>query len=197
MKAAVRRRHRADAGPATAPTWIVAEPVRRWMRTPVTTIGPETTVREAAALMRAGALHHLPVVDARARLVGIVTDRDLRQVVFDAAVAERLPGEAARLGDLPVHDVMTWGVVTVTPGTDLRAAAALMRERRLGALPVVDGGRVVGVLTEHDLVGALVTVLRERVGHPAPTAGEPQGEYDFGFLPPAVVEPGRNAGGVD
>jgi acetoin utilization protein AcuB len=197
MRATARPRRRRDAGPEDAATWIVAEPVRRWMRTPVTTIGAGTTVREAAALMRTGALHHLPVVDARGRLVGIVTDRDLRQVVFDAAVAARLPASAARLGDLPVRDVMTWGVVTVTPATDLRAAAALMRERRLGALPVVEGGRVVGMLTEHDLVGALVRVLRERVGHPTAVAAEPGGEYDLGFLPPDGVDPSRNAGVVD
>lgn len=186
------RRRRQAAGPGPT-SWIVAEPVRRWMRAPVTTIGAETTVREAVALMREQAISHLPVVDGRGRLLGIVTDRDLRQVVFDAAVRGRLGEESDRLGDLPVREVMTWGVVSVTPATDLRAAAALMRERRLGALPVVDRARLVGILTEHDLCGALVAFMRERVGRPEPTAGDASGDYDFGFVAPGV-DPGRNAG---
>jgi CBS-domain-containing membrane protein len=88
---------------------------------------------------------------------------------------------------------MTWGVVTVTPATDLRAATALMRERRLGALPVVEGTRLVGMLTEHDLFGALLAMMRERVGYPEPAAGDAGGDYDFGFIPPGA-DPGWNAG---
>jgi acetoin utilization protein AcuB len=174
-------------------SWIVAEPVGRWMRAPVATIAAESPVREAAALMRGRAIRHLPVVDDQGRLIGIVTDRDLRQVVFDAAVRERLPLEAESLGELPVRAVMTWSVVTVTPATDLRAAAALMRERRLGALPVVEGGLLVGMLTERDLLAALLAVLRERVGHPAPATGAPGEDYDFGFVLPDD-DRNRNAG---
>ena len=182
MKTRTRPRRRA-AGPGSS-AWIVAEPIRRWMRQPVTTIEAETSVRRAAALMREGAIRHLPVVDGRGRLIGIVTDRDLRQVVFDAALRERLGTNADQLGNLPVREVMTWGVVTVTPATDLRAAAALMRERRLGALPVVEGSRLVGMLTEDDLVAALVAFLRERVGGPAPVPGDGGGDYDFGIVAP-------------
>jgi CBS domain-containing protein len=173
-------------------SWIVAEPVGRWMRAPVATIAAESSVREAAALMRERAIRHLPVIDDQGRLIGIVTDRDLRQVIFDAAVRERLPQEAEALGALPVRAVMTWSVVTVTPATDLRAAAALMRERRLGALPVVENGHLVGMLTERDLVAALVVLLRERVGHPAPATNAP-GDYDFGFVLPDD-DRNRNAG---
>jgi acetoin utilization protein AcuB len=192
MKTTPRSRRRAAADLRSA-SWIVAEPVRRWMREPVTTIGAEAPVREAVARMREQAIRHLPVVAGRGRLIGIVTDRDLRQVVFDAAVGGRLGDEAAGLGELPVREVMTWGVVTVTPRTDLRTAAALMRERRMGALPVVEGARLVGMLTEHDLLAALVALMRERVGHPAPATGDAGGDYDFGFVPPDA-DPGRNAG---
>jgi acetoin utilization protein AcuB len=185
------RRPPVEPGPTA---WIVDEPVRGWMRAPVVTIGGETSVADAAALMRERAIRHVPVVDADGRLIGIVTDRDLRQVVFDAAMRGRLDADAPRLGALPVREVMTWGVVTITPATDLRAAAALMRERRLGALPVVDDGRLVGMLTEHDLLAALAAVLRERVGRPAAAAGGSSGDYDFGFVVPDI--PG-NSGVVD
>jgi acetoin utilization protein AcuB len=192
MKTRARSRRAADRGSAS---WIVAEPVRRWMRQPATTIGADTAVRDAGALMREHGIHHLPVVDGRGRLLGIVTDRDLRQVVFDAAVRGRLGEAADRLGDLPVRDVMTWGVMTSRTATDLRAAAALMRERRLGALPVVDGARLVGMLTEHDLVAALLALLRERVAGPGPADRASRDEYDFGFVPPANADPWLDGSG--
>jgi acetoin utilization protein AcuB len=157
----------------TPPIWIAPMPVECWMRRPVVTIGVDTSVNEAVALMRTRGIRHLPVLDAGDRLVGIVTDRDLRQVF----VAEDEPPR-----ELPVREVMTWGVVTVRPGADLREAASIMRERRLGALPVVDGrGQVVGVLTERDLIDALQAVLRERVVRPRPAAADGGGRYDPGI----------------
>lgn len=159
-------------------------PVRRFMRKPVVAIGADASVHEATALMRERRIQHLPVLDARKRLVGIVTDRDLRQVVLDVAIG-RVGDDTERLGDLGVREVMTWGVVTVTPATDLRAAARVMREQRLGALPVVDpaGHVVVGILTERDLLDALQALLRERLVSPRPAAGEPRGTYDPGVEP--------------
>jgi acetoin utilization protein AcuB len=175
----------ASRGAHVPAAWIAPMPVRRWMRQPVVTINAGASVGEATTLMRERGIRHLPVLDARKRLVGIVTDRDLRQVVLDVAIG-RVGEETERLGDLGVREVMTWGVVTVTAATDLREAARVMREQRLGALPVVDAaGHVVGILTEHDLLDALQALLRERLVSPAPAAGEPGGTYDPGLgLPP-------------
>ena len=163
------------------PAWLAAVPVRRWMKQPVATIGPRTALRDAVALMRERGIRHLPVLDGAQRLIGIVTDRDLRQVMFDVALGG-VDEHAARHGDLPVREVMTWGVVTVTPATDLREAIAVMRERRLGALPVVDAAaHVVGMLTERDLLDALHTLLRERVVHPRPFAATLGGPDEAGL----------------
>ena len=82
-----------------APAWIASVPVRRWMKQPVVTIGAGASVREAVALMRERGIRHLPVLDADERLIGIVTDRDLRQVMFDVAIG-RVDEDTARLGDL-------------------------------------------------------------------------------------------------
>jgi CBS domain-containing protein len=162
------------------PAWIATMPVERWMQHPVVTIGLDTPVDEAVAIMRERGIRHLPVLDAANRLVGIVTDRDLRQVVLDIAVRDVGDDEASVA--LPVREVMTWGVVTVRPAADLREAARIMRERRLGALPVVDAdGQVVGILTERDLINALQAVLRERVIRPTPTTAGPSGVYDPGI----------------
>lgn len=181
-------------GPAA---WIEPAPVRRWMQQPVVTIGVAASVREAAALMREREIRHLPVLDARERLVGIVTDRDLRQVILDVAIG-RVGADAEQAGDLGLREVMTWGVVTVTPATDLREAARVMREQRLGALPVVDeAGHVLGILTERDLIDALQALLRERLVSPSPVAGEPGGTYDLGFEPPPDADPLRDSVALD
>jgi acetoin utilization protein AcuB len=166
------------------------------MRQPVITLAAGAPVREAVALMRERKIRHLPVLDADRRLIGIVTDRDLRQVTFDVAIG-RADEAAARLGELPVRDVMTWSVVTVGPRTELREAVALMRERRLGALPVVDEQtRVVGILTERDLLEALQTLLRERVVTPRPAAG-PSGERERGAEPPPNADPWHDTAALD
>jgi acetoin utilization protein AcuB len=184
----------APRSPGATPlaVWIVGEPVRTWMRQAVVTVGTKTPLHEVAALMRERHIRHLPVVDESRRLVGIVTDRDLRQVVFDAAIRDRLGPDAAKLGELPVQEVMTWGVISVGPATDLREAATIMRERRLGSLPVVEDGRVVGILTETDMLSALQALLGARVAGPAPAAGGQPGDYDFGFPLPPPGEPWRN-----
>lgn len=179
------------------PAWIASEPVRRWMRQPVITIDAGAPVQEAVALMRERGIRHLPVLDTGKRLVGIVTDRDLRQVMFDVAIG-RMDEDTVRLGDLRVREVMTWSVVTVTPATDLREAIGVMRERRLGALPVVDqAAHVVGILTERDLLDALHALLRERVVHPSPAPDASGGTYDPGLERPPEADPWQNSFALD
>lgn len=132
------------------------------MTQPVVTIARTATVETAWKTMKARKIRHLPVVDADGRLVGIVTDRDLRQVVFDPALHERLADLADTLGRLTVDRVMTSAAISVRPGTEIREAARLMHERKIGALPVVEGDRVVGILTETDVLRTFVEVLGER-----------------------------------
>lgn len=121
--------------------------VATWMSSPVHTLGPGATVGEAMALMRAHRIHHLPVLDGE-RIVGVVSDRDLRGVDPRA----------------PVVEVMSRPVVVVHPRTAIDKAARLLFERRIGCLPVVEDGHLVGILTQTDAVAALVDVVRFRVG---------------------------------
>jgi len=123
------------------------------------TIQSDALVRGAAEMMRTRRIRHLPVVDHDDRLVGIVTDRDLRHVVFDPALLARVPDFAEALNTLTVGDVMTSSVITVRPETEIREAARLMHERKIGALPVVEHGRVVGILTETDVLETFTKVL--------------------------------------
>ena len=131
-------------------------------RSPLT-IRWDKTIGAAWKLMRDRKIRHLPVLDDHGRLAGIVTDRDLRQVIFDPSIQEQLGNFPRALNVLTVKEVMTWGVVTVQPQTEIREAARIMHEQKIGALPVARGDRVVGMLTETDVLKVFVKVLEEGV----------------------------------
>ena len=135
-------------------------------RSPIT-IDPEAALETAAAVMYEREIRHLPVVDDTGRLIGILSDRDVRGVVLAPALGQYLSESArksletlsAALRDVRVRDAMTWDHVTIEPGAPLAQAAALMVEARFGSLPVVDAGRLVGIVTERDVLKALAVML--------------------------------------
>jgi CBS domain-containing protein len=134
------------------------------MRRSLFSVGHRATLGAAWALMRAHEIRHLPVFDDERRLIGLVSDHDLQQVVLDRVLGEP-PGEAKRALDrLWVDEVMTWGVVTVGTDTEIRQAALIMRQRSIGALPVAERGRVVGILTATDVIQALLAPAGKRKG---------------------------------
>lgn len=92
-----------------APRWVAASPVRDWMSRDPVVVGAAAPVAVAAELLRARKIRHLPVVDDGGRLVGIVTDRDLRQVMFHPWIQETLGDATLPLRALAVREVMTWG----------------------------------------------------------------------------------------
>lgn len=120
----------------------------------VVTIGPSATCRDAVGRMHGACVRHLPVVDAKGELIGIVTDRDLRHHLFDPRVLKELGIIAmdTLLDAAQVADVMSSPAVSVRAGDELIEAARLMLEDKVGSLPVVEGGRVVGIITETDLL---------------------------------------------
>ena len=120
----------------------------------------DTPVREAAALMQSKVVGHLPVVDDAGHLLGIVTDRDLRHAAFVPALADQVGWEPHRVKAPRVRDVMSWGPVTAHEDTPLVQAALLMFQRRIGSLPVVTDGRLVGIVTERDVWNGLRTEQR-------------------------------------
>jgi acetoin utilization protein AcuB len=132
----------------------------------VVTIRRDTTATTAWALMKVRRLRHLPVVDEKGRVVGMVSDRDLTRVPFTPTRA----GQAVPTST-PVERVMTAVVVTVRPDDDIAEAARLMWERKIGALPVVENDRLVGILSELDLM----RMLSKRPGsvQPPPIEREP------------------------
>ena len=124
------------------------------------TIGPDDTLRQAAEQMQAFACRRLPVLEGD-RLVGIISDRDVRLALNSPLVLRERWYDEALLNETCVHACMTTDVVKVSPDAPLAQAAVLMRDRKIGGLPVVDGGRLVGILSETDLLDALIQLLEE------------------------------------
>ena len=124
---------------------------------PITT-GPETPVVEARQTMIHKRIRHLLVTEGP-KLLGIITDRDVRLNLPSPATSLSVWEVNYLLARMTVESVMTTSVVIVSPRQDTKEAALLMLDHKIGALPVVDGGRLVGIITETDLLRAFVKTL--------------------------------------
>ena len=137
---------------------LVSLRVRDLMVRSLVTVAHDAGLGTAENLMRTRRIRHLPVLDRARRLVGILTDRDLRRTLLDPALHERPRELPVTLERVKVRDVMTIGTLAVRPEMDVREAARIMHERDIGALPVVaDANRVVGMLTATDLMQYIVS----------------------------------------
>ena len=128
--------------------------VKDSMTREIVTLSPDETAGTALALCRERRIRHLPVLK-EGRLVGIVSDRDLRS-------STPALGDSARdaaLQEILVENVMARDVVTTLPDDPIEQAANTMRVRRIGCLPVVDSGELVGIITASDVIDALVYLI--------------------------------------
>ncbi|MBI2217722.1 MAG: adenylyl-sulfate kinase [Candidatus Rokubacteria bacterium] len=139
--------------PIVARTEETTMRVRELMTRGLITVSPETTVTEARTLMANERIRHLLVTDG-GRLAGIVTDRDIRLNLASPATTLSVWELNYLLARLTVAEVMTKSLIVVEPDRDAREAARIMLDHKIGALPVLDGDRLVGILTETDLVRA-------------------------------------------
>jgi acetoin utilization protein AcuB len=128
--------------------------VDRWMKKHPHTVKARDTIQHARELMEQHRINQLPVVHG-GELVGIVTDRDLRDA-YPSVLADPMRKASPDPHDVLVDSVMTANVITMTATEGIVAAASLMRRERVGALPIVDGKNLVGILTRSDLLEALI-----------------------------------------
>ena len=134
--------------------------IKDWMNSPVHTVKPQDTIAHARALAERHRINQLPVV-VDGVLVGMVTDRDLRDAT--PAAAEQAAADIARvklpgldLTKIAVEHVMSDKVLSLGPEGDLTDAVRIMRRERFGALPIVDGKHLVGILTRSDVLDAFM-----------------------------------------
>ena len=129
-------------------------------RNPVT-IGPDSSFYEVRALIHDKGIRHLPVVDKNNQLLGIVTDRDIREAGPSDATLLSVQELHYLLGKLKVSSFMTpkEKLITITPDTLIEEAVQLMHDHKIGCLPVLEGGKLYGIFTETDALAHLVDVF--------------------------------------
>jgi acetoin utilization protein AcuB len=132
----------------------VAMKVSQLMSRSVVTIGPSDSCLEAVARMHGARVRHLPVEDAGGCLIGIVTDRDLRHHLFEPDVFKEVGTVAVDilLKAVPVSEIMSSPVLSVESDDEVVEAARVMLEDKVGSLPALENDRVVGIVTETDVL---------------------------------------------
>jgi acetoin utilization protein AcuB len=130
--------------------------VKAWMTKDPVTAAPGMSIKAAWRLLQERRIRHLPVVDA-GKLVGIVTDRDLRRVLPSPATSLEVHELNYLLDKMTLGEVMTKDIITTTPFSRIPDAARTMLRNRIGALPVVEGGKLVGILSQTDVLEALTS----------------------------------------
>ncbi len=125
------------------------------------TINPDASFYEARNLVHEKGVRHLPVVDKNNMLVGIVTDRDIRQAAPSDATLLSVQELNYLLGKLKVSSFMTPKdkLITITPDTLIEEAVQLMHDHKIGSLPVLEGGKLYGIFTETDALDHLVDIF--------------------------------------
>ena len=133
--------------------------VRQIMTSPVVAVGHTDNLKVVEDLMEWKHVRHLPVVDDDNAVVGIITHRDLLRACVSSIAEIPQPEQDALLRGIPVREIMRTGTLTVSPDADVRDAARTMLDRKIGCLPVVEHGKLVGILTEADFLRVLLEIL--------------------------------------
>ena len=133
--------------------------VRDLMQPDVVTLRSADTLDLADDIMRLGRIRHLPVVDDGGRVVGILSQRDLFRAALSSLLQLGRRAEQEFLAKVPVGAAMTPGVFTIGPDASVRSAVRLMLDRKIGCLPVVADGKLIGLLGESDCLRHLEIVL--------------------------------------
>src|SRR4051812_37097634 len=125
--------------------------VRDCMTATPVSVGPKETLRGAQEVLAMRRIRHLPIVEG-GRLLGMVTDRDLRRAAPSPFNSADVVSVHQTLDSTTVDRMMVRNPITVSPSAPLKDAVKVMVERKFGALPVVDGGMLVGIISQIDVL---------------------------------------------
>jgi CBS domain-containing protein len=128
------------------------------MSTDLVTISPGASLADARDLMQEHRVHHLPVVENRDELVGLLT---LTDVLRASDSSLRSDDERIHAAEIPVEEVMVTDVATVSHAASLRQAALFLEKYKIGCLPVIDGDSLVGIITDSDFVAVAINLLEQ------------------------------------
>lgn len=166
--------------------------VRERMSTQPVTITADTPITEALRVMRQRHVRRLPVLDEEGRLTGIVSEKDLLYASPSPATSLSIYEMHYLLSQLKVTEVMTTSVITVPPDTPLEEAARIMADHKIGGLPVVEGDRLVGIITETDIFEVFLELLGGRMKGLRLTLEIPEQKGEMARLTTAIARLGGN-----
>ena len=133
--------------------------VQHWMTRNPITIEADTPFLEARLILKEKRIRHLPVMD-RGKLIGVITDRDVKEAAPSGATTLDVYELNYLLLKMKVRDLVKNSPITIKPSNSVEKAALLMHDHRIGCLPVVDeAGKLVGLITETDLLEVMVEIL--------------------------------------
>jgi len=134
---------------------------RRMTRNPVTAT-PDMSIAEASALMKQEKVHRLPVLDKEKKLVGIITEKDILYATPSPASSLSIHEMAYLLSKLTVKKLMSKNVVTINKDTTVEEAARMMVDQDLSSLPVLEGDKLIGIVTKSDMFKILLELFGAR-----------------------------------
>ncbi len=163
----------------------------RMTRNPVT-ITEDANIDDALHLMREKKVRRLPVMDHSGRMVGIVSDKDLLHASPSPATTLSIYEMHYLLSKLTVKRVMSSPVITVGSNTPLEEAARIMADNKIGGLPVVEDGRLTGIITETDVFKLLIELLGARTPGLRATLAVPEAKGQLARITACIADLGGN-----
>ncbi|WP_088068681.1 acetoin utilization AcuB family protein [Gottfriedia luciferensis] len=124
------------------------------MRSSNITLKKDNTIGEAVAIFRKGAVRHIPIINDDGQVVGIISDRDVRDALPSTLYSQAI----SSVFDVPVEKIMTTNVITCSPIDFVEEVATYFFQYKIGCLPVILSGKLIGIVTEIDVLHTLVTL---------------------------------------
>jgi acetoin utilization protein AcuB len=139
--------------------------LKNWMTREVITVTPETSMMKASKILKDHDIHRLPVVEESGKLVGIVSDRDIKDASPSKATTLDVHELYYLLSEIKIKDIMTRNPHTINEEATVEKAAVEMMERKIEGMPVVDGEqKVVGIITDTDIFKVLIQITGVYLG---------------------------------
>jgi len=163
--------------------------IKKRMSSPVITVDPDIPIMQALDLMRKNRIRRMPVVK-EGKMVGIISEGDLLNAAPSDATSLSVWELNYLIGKIKVKEIMTEDVITVSADTPIEEAAYLMDENKIGGLPVMEQGKLVGLITETDLFRIFLELMSARQAGVRVTALVPDVHGELDLLTHAVSEAG-------
>ncbi len=166
--------------------------VRERMSPHPVTVQADTPITDALRLLREKDVRRLPVLDEQGTMVGIVSEKDLLYASPSPATSLSIYELHYMLSHLQVSEVMTKDVIAVAPDTPIEEAARIMSDHKIGGLPVMEGGRLAGIITETDVFAVLLEMLGARERGLRLTLQIPERKGEIARITTAIAQRGGN-----